>query len=306
MSEEKLLETFNPKIKFILRIVKIVAIIIFAIILFKSAAFNVQEGSVAIITRFGKVVDVKEAGLNFKIPFVDKRINMRTREQTVKFGEGEEFSSLRVTTKDMQTIWLDLTVSNITTDPLKVYKAFTGRQLQSMLLPRIKDAVQSNISKFTIEEFIVQRPKLADDILKDINSKTEKYGIVVTNVSIMNHRFSDVYANAVEQKKAAEQAVETEKAKQKQSVVEQETKAKTAEIEQRAKAKVAEIEQEAKVKVAELRVKEKELEAKANKVETESLSEVLLRKLTIEKWNGQMPTVVGNDKMLLPSSVIGR
>lgn len=306
MSEEKLLETFNPKIKFILRIVKIVAIIIFAIILFKSAAFNVQEGSVAIITRFGKVVDVKEAGLNFKIPFVDKRINMRTREQTVKFGEGEEFSSLRVTTKDMQTIWLDLTVSNITTDPLKVYKAFTGRQLQSMLLPRIKDAVQSNISKFTIEEFIVQRPKLADDILKDINSKTEKYGIVVTNVSIMNHRFSDVYANAVEQKKAAEQAVETERAKQKQSVVEQETKAKTAEIEQRAKAKVAEIEQETKVKVAELRVKEKELEAKANKVETESLSEVLLRKLTIEKWNGQMPTVVGNDKILLPSNIIGK
>lgn len=231
---------------------------------------------------------------------------MRTREQTVKFGEGEEFNSLRVTTKDMQTIWLDLTVSNITTDPLKVYKAFTGRQLQSMLLPRIKDAVQSNISKFTIEEFIAQRPKLADDILKDINSKTEKYGIVVTNVSIMNHRFSDVYANAVEQKKAAEQAVETEKAKQKQSVVEQETKAKTAEIEQRAKAKVAEIEQETKVKVAELRVKEKELEAKANKLETESLSEVLLRKLTIEKWNGQMPTVVGNDKILLPSNIIGK
>lgn len=173
-----------------------------------------------------------------------------------------------------------------------------------MLLPRIKDAVQSNISKFTIEEFIVQRPKLADDILKDINSKTEKYGIVVTNVSIMNHRFSDVYANAVEQKKAAEQAVETERAKQKQSVVEQETKAKTAEIEQRAKAKVAEIEQETKVKVAELRVKEKELEAKANKVETDSLSEVLLRKLTIEKWNGQMPTVIGNDKMLLPSNII--
>lgn len=306
MSKEEILEEFSPKIKFILKIVKIVAIIIFAIVLFKSTTFNVQEGSVAIISRFGKVVDVKEAGLNFKIPFIDKRTIMRTREQTVKFGEGEEFSSLRVTTKDMQTIWLDLTVSNITTDPLKVYKAFTGRQLQSMLLPRIKDAVQSNISKFTIEEFIVQRPKLADDILKDINSKTEKYGVVVTNVSIMNHKFSDVYANAVEQKKAAEQAVETEKAKQKQSVVEQETKAKTAEIEQRAKAKVAEIEQETKVKVAELRVKEKGLEAKANKVETESLSEVLLRKLTIEKWNGQMPTVVGNDKMLLPSSVIGR
>lgn len=42
MSEEKLLETFNPKIKFIFRIVKIVLIVIFAIVLFKSTTFNVQ------------------------------------------------------------------------------------------------------------------------------------------------------------------------------------------------------------------------------------------------------------------------
>ena len=272
------------KFKSLGKTIGIIFIILLALALFRSTSFNVNEGSVAIITRFGKVIDVKDPGLNFKIPFIDKKITMRTREQTIKFGDGEEYAPLRVSTKDMQSISLDLTVSNITTDPLKVYKAFTGRQLESMLLPRIKDAVQSNISKYTIEEFIVQRPKLADNILKDVNSKTEKYGIVVTNVSITNHKFSDVYTSAVEQKKAAEQAVETERALQKKMIVEQESK----------------------IKIAELKVKERELEAKANKIETESLSDLLLKKQMIEKWDGKMPSVVGDKGMLLPSELINK
>lgn len=263
-----------------------IGILILAVLLIvKSASFNVQEGSVAIMTRFGKVTGVKEPGLHFKIPFVDSKIPMRTREQTIKFGEGEEFPSIIVNTKDMQTLGIDLTVSNITTDPLKVYKSFTGRQLESMLLPRIKDAVQSNVSKYTIEEFIAQRPKLANDIYDEIKGETEKYGIVVTNVSITNHRFSEVYRNAVEEKKAAEQAVETEKALQQKKVVEQETR----------------------IKLAELKVQERELEAKANKIETESITPELLSKWWLEKWDGKMPAVVGeNQGIMLPSNVLDR
>ena len=260
----------------------IVALVLVAFLM--SAMFTVAEGTVAIVTRFGKVKSVKQPGLNFKLPFIDGKTVMRTREQTIKFGDGEEFPALKVTTKDMQSISIDLTVSNITTDPLKVYKAFIGRQLESMLLPRIKDAVQSNVSKYTIEEFISQRPKLAADIFKEVKEETEKYGIVITNVSITNHRFSEVYSNAVEEKKAAEQAVETEKALQKKKVVEQESR----------------------IKIAELKVKERELEAEANKIETEVITKELLNKWWLEKWDGKMPSVVGNSQgIVLPSSLLG-
>lgn len=260
----------------------IVALVLVAFLM--SAMFTVAEGTVAIVTRFGKVKSVKQPGLNFKLPFIDGKTVMRTREQTIKFGDGEEYPALKVTTKDMQSISIDLTVSNITTDPLKVYKAFTGRQLESMLLPRIKDAVQSNVSKYTIEEFISQRPKLAADIFKEVKEETEKYGIVITNVSITNHRFSEVYSNAVEEKKAAEQAVETEKALQKKKVVEQESR----------------------IKIAELKVKERELEAEANKIETEAITKELLNKWWLEKWDGKMPSVVGNSQgIVLPSSLLG-
>lgn len=260
----------------------VAVIVVVAIILAFTSFYTVKEGSVAIVERFGKVVGVKEPGLHFKLPFADKKTTIVTREQTIKFGGDEEFAPIRVSTKDMQSIGVDLTVSNITTDPMKVYKSFVGRQLYSMLLPRIKDSVQTNISKYTIEEFVSKRATLADDIFNDIKKKTEKYGIVITNVSITNHRFSEVYRNAVEEKKAAEQAVETEKALQKKKIVEQESK----------------------IKLAELKVKERELEAKANKVETESITPELLNKWFLEKWDGKMPAVTGgNGGFVLPSNI---
>lgn len=249
-----------------------------------TSVFTVKQGSVAIITRFGKVVDVKEPGLNFKIPFVDRRTTMVTREQTIKFGKDEEFRPLTVSTKDMQTINLDLTVSDITTDPLKVYKSFTGRQLESLLLPRIKDAVQTNISRYTIEQFVSQRAKLAEDIFNDIKKDFEPYGILITNVSITNHDFSDTYEKAVEDKKVAEQSVETEKALQQKKVVEQESR----------------------VKLAKLKLEERKLEAEANKVETSSITEPLLKKWWIEKWDGKMPKVSGSSQgIILSEDMIG-
>lgn len=99
------------------------------------------------------------------------------------------------------------------------------------------------------------------------------YGLSVSNVSLVNHDFSDDYERAIEKKKVAEQEVETAKAYQQKLLVEQENK----------------------VKLAEYELKEKELKAKANAIESNSLSPQLLRKMAIEKWNGQLPKVQGKD-----------
>lgn len=261
--------------------IRTIFLLILIVVIGLSSAFTVKQGSVAIVSRFGKVLGVKEPGLNFEVPFIDRTYPMVTREQTIKFGKGEEFAPITVSTKDMQTIELDLTVSNITTDPLKVFTAFTGRQLESLLLPRIKDAVQTNVSRYTIEEFVSQRAQLAEDIYSDIKKDFKPYGITITNVSITNHDFSDIYEEAVEQKKVAEQAVQTERSLQEKKIVEQKTK----------------------VELAKLRLEERKLEAEANKVERESISEELLKKWWLEKWDGKMPKVTnGSGGMMIDVS----
>lgn len=44
---------------------------VIAIILLLMSFYNVDTGQVAIIKRFGKVISIKEEGLNFKIPLID-------------------------------------------------------------------------------------------------------------------------------------------------------------------------------------------------------------------------------------------
>lgn len=255
-----------------------IILVLLLIITFFSVTYTVSTGEVAIVSKFGEVVRVEEAGLHFKIPFIEKRKKMSTREQTMKFGSdiknADDAPAITATTKDMQTIKLAVTVSDTTTDPLKLYKAFLGNHVRSLMIPRIRDSVQTQVAKYTIEEFINNRSGLNKAIFDDLDTAFSPYGLKLTNVSIVDYRFSEAYEQAVEEKKVMEQKVESEKRRQEKMV----------------------IEAEGKVKLAELEIKRKEAEAKANKIETESLSEILMTKQMIEKWNGELPKVVSNDK----------
>jgi len=183
---------------------------VFVLLLIFTNCYTVDTGEVVIISTFGKITRVENEGLHFKIPFVQSKTFMETREKTYIFGRTDEMdTTMEVSTKDMQSIKLEFTV----------------------------------------------------------------HGMSVSNVSIVNHDFSDEYERAIESKKVAEQEVEKAKAEQEKLKVEAENK----------------------VRLAEYSLQEKELQAKANAVESNSLSPQLLRKMAIEKWDGKLPQVQGNN-----------
>lgn len=270
--------------------IKIVAgslCVVAVIILLLTSFYNVDTGQVGIVKRFGKVIAIKEEGLNFKAPLIDKVYKMNVREQTLKFsyeGDSNDAPAISASTKDMQTVLVSVTVSDIVTDPMKLYRAFTGNHVRSMMVPRVKDAVQSQVARYTIEEFIAKRDQLSKDIYNDLENTFAGYGVTLTNVSIIDHDFSDDYEKAVEAKKIAEQQVEEERQKQQKLVVEQENK----------------------VKLAELEVEKKKLEAEANKIVTDSLSKEILQKQMIEKWDGKLPYVTGDSGTILSPEMFNR
>lgn len=245
-------------------------IAIFIIGLALSNCYSVNTGEVAVISTFGKITRIDTEGLNFKIPFVQSKDYMETREKTYIFGKtDEQDTTLVVSTKDMQSILIDLTVQANITDPEKLYRAFHNKHEYRFVRPRVKEVVQATIARYTIEEFVSKRAEISRIINEDIADDLAEYGMNVSNVSIVNHDFSDEYEKAIEMKKVAEQAVERAKAEQEKLKVEAENG----------------------VKIAEYALKEKELQAKANEIESNSLSPQLLKKMAIEKWNGVLPKV---------------
>jgi len=201
--------------------------------------------------------------LHLKIPFVQGKTFMETREKTYIFGKTEEMdTTMEVSTKDMQSIKLEFTVQASITDPENLYRTFNNKHEQRFIRPRVKEIIQATIAKYTIEEFVSKRAEISRLIFEDLKDDFAQYGLSVSNVSIVNHDFSDEYEKAIESKKVAEQAVEKARAEQEKLKVEAE---------------------------------EKELQAKANSVESNSLTPQLLRKMAIEKWDGKLPQVQGNN-----------
>lgn len=261
--------------------------VVAVVILLLTSFYNVDTGQVGIVKRFGKVIAIKEEGLNIKAPLIDKVYKMNVREQTLKFsyeGDNNDAPAISASTKDMQTVLVSVTVSDVVSDPMKLYRAFTGNHVRSMMVPRVKDAVQSQVARYTIEEFIAKRDQLSKDIYNDLENTFAGYGVTLTNVSIIDHDFSDDYEKAVEAKKIAEQQVEEERQKQQKLIVEQENK----------------------VKLAELEVEKKKLEAEANKIVTDSLSKEILQKQMIEKWDGKLPYVTGDSGTILSPEMFTR
>lgn len=268
----------NITISKIVKMVVVGFLVITLSSIFLTNCYTVKTGEVAVISTFGKLDRIEYEGLHFKIPFIQSKDFMETREKTYIFGKTQEMdTTLEVSTKDMQTIKLEFTVQANISDPEKLYRAFSLNYEWRFIRPRVNEIVQSTIAKYTIEEFVSMRATISSEIFRELQDDFIAYGLNVSNVSIVNHDFSDEYEKAVEEKKIAEQAVQKAKSEQeKLSVI-----------------------AENKVKLAEYALKEKELQAKANAIESNSLTPQLLKKMMIEKWNGELPKVQGNSSNLI-------
>lgn len=267
---------FNAKRVF--KVGAVGAIILVGLIVYLTNVYTVQTGEVAIVSTNGNISRVDGPGLHFKYPLIQSKVFMETREKSYIFGKtDEQDTTLEVSTKDMQSIKLEFTVQANIQDPEKLYTNFGMKYQERFVRPRVKEIVQATIAKYTIEEFVTKRAQISTEIFNDLQDDFARYGMVVSNVSIVNHDFSDEYEKAIEAKKVAEQKVETAKAESAK----------------------AQVEAENRVKLAEYALREKELQAKANEIESNSLTPQLLRKMTIEKWNGQLPKVQGSSNNLI-------
>ena len=130
------------------------------------------------------------------------------------------------------------------------------------------------MAQYTAEKLVSSRSEVAQNIEKGLTVDLAKYNINVVATSIENLDFTDAFTNAVEAKQVAEQ-----------NKLKAQTEADTSVIKAQAEADVKLIEAEAT--------------AKANELLTESLTPDILQKLAIEKWDGNLPTVLSDGSNIL-------
>lgn len=74
-----------------------------------------------------------------------------------------------------------------------------------IIAPTIQESVKSTTAKFTAEELITDRSAVAVDIKANLTNKLGKLGILVSDINIVEFRFSPEFDAAIESKVRAEQ-----------------------------------------------------------------------------------------------------
>ena len=206
----------------------IVLLIVVAALLILGPFYILKEGQMAVLTRFGKIVEVnEEPGLSFKMPVVDNVVKYTSKLLTWN-GDAQ-----RIPTKENQFIWVDATARWRISDPIRFYESVNTIQggiarLDDILDSTIRTVISENylneavrstnrINEMKVEENIgeveseedretlrsltetdtkqneiyIGRDRLSNMMLQTAAPLTEVYGIELEDIIIRQIRYSD-------------------------------------------------------------------------------------------------------------------
>lgn len=246
------------------KVVFIGIICFIAFITLMSSFTTIRSGVVGIKVRFGKVISTQmNEGINFKIPFIEKivKTNIQVQKSEVTTSSAS---------KDLQDVNLTIAVNFRVNgeDAPRLYKEVGTQYEEVVLQPAIQESVKAVISNYTAEELITNRSEVSQKCLDTLQEKVSKYGLTIDNFNILNFDFSAEFNKAIEEKQVAEQKVLTAKQELEKEKIE-----------------------------AEKKIVEAEATKKANDLLKQTLTDELIQKQFIEKWDGKLPSVVGSNSI---------
>ena len=238
-------------------------VIILALVIVVLNSFTaVTAGHSGVVTTFGKVSDsVLAEGLHFKIPFVQKIVLVDNR---VLKAEADCSSA----SKDLQTVRSTIAVNYkvMNSYSASVYKNIGMDYESVIIIPAVQECVKAVTARFTAEELITNRQNVSDLMSEQLKEKISSYGIDVQIFNIISFDFTDEYNAAVEAKQTAQQnALKAEQDLQRIRVE------------------------------AEQPVAEAQAEAEAYRLKSEQITPEILLMSYIDKWDGKLPTVAGEN-----------
>ena len=271
------------------------AILVIAFLIVPFSFHTVNTGELAVVRHLGKITDVREAGTNFDLWFVNKYEKYDTKVQNVDITTAA-YSS------DAQTMEITMTLQ-YQIMPDKVIDIATQYGSLQILQNRIQsiaiEKTKAVLSSYKAMDIIAQRASISPAVEEAIkNAIGNDYFVKVNTVVLSNIDFSDAFESAVEDKMIAEQA-------KLKADYENEKKIAAAQADADAKLKEAEAQKAIAAAEAEALLIKAEAEAEANKIITDSITDELLDKILVENWNGQLPNTYVSDgsglEIILPN-----
>lgn len=213
----------------------------------------------------------------------DKVYDISTEVQT------ETVENLTTQTKDAQylTSTLDIKYRVDSSNAYLVFKQYKTLKNMSknLITPTTQRVLELITTRYNVIDILGEkRSEIYTALETDLRTEFSKYGVEFYSISITDMDAGEALEKAITDEAVAKKAVETAE----QNLLKAETEAKQKSVQAKADQDAAKIQ-------AETRLIQAEAEKQANELFNQSVTDAVLKKKWIEKWNGTMPTYYAGD-----------
>lgn len=246
--------------------------------------YTIDQGERGVVLRNGAVVGTADPGLGFKMPVIDRVVEVNVQSLAQVYNNVLAYSA------DQQTASMRVSVSfRVPADKVEqVYSDFGGvsGMLERLVDRQVPEEVKAVFGKFNAATAIKERDRLSAEINQAIKNSI-KGPIIIESVQLENLDFSDAYEQSIEQRMLAE--VEVQKVQQNAEREKVQAQIVVIQAQAEADSKLA----QAKAEADAIKLKG-DAEAQAIRARGNALSQNpnLTELVKAERWDGQLPTTM--------------
>lgn len=249
----------------------------------------IPTGYTGVRTTLGQINETPvETGFNVKIPLIQSVKKVNNKQQEFKTDENAQFWG---ETKARTAVYYQNVTVTYTINP--EYSAWIYANIvnyketlitESLIGSAIKTASKTLTDEEATSRGIIERLS-AEELQKSLNEKYQNEVVKINKITIANADFDEAYNTAVAQKQAAQLAYEKQAIENKKAVEQAQAKAEAKKITAQGNAEAAIIAAEG--------------EKKANDILNKSLNETIIKNKAVDKWNGELPKVTSGEGVLI-------
>ena len=273
----------------------------------------VQQSETRVVERLGKYHRTLQSGINFILPIIDKARPVYSRYERNSINgtivvtklsdkidlreQVYDFPKQSVITKDNVTTTINALLYFQIVEPVKA--VYEIDNLPNAIEKLTQTTLRNVIGELELDETLTSRDTINSKLRAVLDDATNKWGVKVNRVELQDITPPESVRRSMEQQMQAERerrAKVLEARGQKEAMILQSEGEKESQINQ------AEAERQTQILKAQgeadARVLQATAEAEANAKLAASITEELIEYQYAEKWDGELPQIVGSDSVI--------
>ncbi|MFA6383102.1 MAG: slipin family protein [Parcubacteria group bacterium] len=174
-----------------------IELVVFLIIVIVLPGFRVvKQYEKGVVFRFGKIISVKEPGLNWIIPYIDRMTKVDLRTITLPIP------AQKIITKDNVSVDISAVAYYQVIDATKSIVAIEN--VMSAINQIAQTTVRNIVGRFQLDEVLSERDEINKEIRVVLDERTEPWGVVVSVVEIKDIELPENMQRAMAKQAEAE------------------------------------------------------------------------------------------------------